>query len=67
MCMFAAMELTKELLDQINTRIAMLGIKKAHLAKRMGIDSVRYSQVMSGKRKLQPSEYKELKDCLGLS
>lgn len=57
---------TKEFKEKVDKRIASMGIKKSHLAEKMGLDSVRFSQTMKGIRKIQPNELNALNSCLGL-
>lgn len=56
----------KDFKEKIDKRISTLGVKKSHLANLMGLDAVRYSQTMSGKRKIQPNELNALKNYLGI-
>jgi transcriptional regulator with XRE-family HTH domain len=56
----------QQLKEKVQTRIKSMGIKKAHLAKQMGIGAVQFSQIMSGKRIIQPDELSVLKRQLGL-
>jgi antitoxin component HigA of HigAB toxin-antitoxin module len=56
----------QELFNAIQERITVMGLKKKYLAARMGIDPVRFSQVLAGKRKLKGQELRELKLALGL-
>lgn len=50
----------KELKRKVNRRIKTVGVRKAYLAKLMGLDAVRFSQTMAGKRKIQPKELRVL-------
>lgn len=51
---------------KIEDRISILGYKKVFVAQRIGLDKVRFSQTLSGKRKITPEEYTGLKNLLGL-
>lgn len=53
--------------EKIDKRISTMGIKKSHLATKMGLDPVRLSQTLSGVRKIQPNELNALNLCLGFS
>lgn len=57
---------TKEFKEKVDKRISSMGIKKSHLAAKMGLDSVRFSQTMKGIRKIKPDELNALNLCLGL-
>lgn len=50
----------------IEDRIEILGLQKKFVAKKIGLDAVRFSQTLAGKRKLSPLEYSGLKNLLGL-
>lgn len=56
----------KELRKKIEERISILGYKKNFVAQRIGLDKVRFSQTLSGKRNITPEEYTGLKNLLGL-
>lgn len=56
----------KELRRKINRRIKTIGVRKSYIAKLMGIDAVRFSQTMAGKRKIQPKELKVLMTYLSI-
>lgn len=56
----------KELRKKIESRISSLGVKKEHVAKQIGLDKVRFSQSLSGKRKFTLSEHVGLMRYLGL-
>lgn len=56
----------KELREQVENRIALMGLKKEHVAKRIGLDKVRFSQTLSGKRNITDQEIVALKLYLGL-
>lgn len=56
----------QELKEKVQGRIKAMGIKKAHLAKQMGIGPVQFSQILSGRRIIQPDELSALKRQLGL-
>lgn len=53
--------------EKVNQRIKSMGIKKQHLAKQMGLDPVRFSQTMNGKRNITADEFSILKSTLGIS
>jgi len=55
-----------ELKKNIETRIEVLGYQKKFVAKKIGLDAVRFSQTLAGKRKLTELEYTGLKNFLGL-
>ena len=52
--------------ENIESRIRLLGLKKSYVADRMGIEGVRFSQIMARKRKIQPHESAQLLKLLGL-
>lgn len=56
----------KELRKKVEDRITVLGYKKIYVAQRIGLDKVRFSQTLSGKRKITPEEFSGLKNLLGL-
>lgn len=56
----------KDLRKKIEDRISILGYKKKYVAERIGLDKVRFSQTLSGKRKITPEEYTGLKSLLGI-
>jgi hypothetical protein len=57
----------KELKAKIESRIKIMGLKKSFIASIIGLDPVRYSQTMSGKRNITPIELGKLKSYLGIS
>lgn len=56
----------EKLKEQVEKRISAMGYKKEHVAKQIGLDKVRFSQTLSGTRKLQPDEKSALLRFLGL-
>ena len=56
----------KDLRTSVESRICLMGVKKEHVAKRIGLDKVRFSQTLSGKRKITDLELTALKNYLGL-
>lgn len=58
-------KIDKEFKEKIDKRIAAMGVKKSHLANRMGLDPVRFSQTLNGVRKIQPNELNALNIYLG--
>lgn len=56
----------QKLREDIENRIELLGYQKKFVAKKIGLDAVRFSQTLAGKRKLTPLEYTGLKNFLGL-
>lgn len=54
-----------KLKETIVNRIEAKGLQKKHVAKVIGLDSVRFSQTLAGKRKLSPLELTGLKNLLG--
>jgi plasmid maintenance system antidote protein VapI len=57
----------KDLKEKIEARIKAMGLKKSHIANIIGLDPVRYSQTMAGKRNITPIELGRLKSYLGIS
>lgn len=56
----------KELKDKIEKRILSMGYKKEFIAKQIGLDKVRFSQTLSGVRKITSDEMSALCRFLGL-
>lgn len=56
----------KELKEKVEKRLALMGMKKSHLASKIGISSVQLSQTFSGSRKLNPEEETKLRLFLNL-
>lgn len=56
----------KELREKIEKRISSMGLKKEHIAKQIGLDKVRFSQTLSGKRKITSDEQSALFRILGI-
>jgi len=56
----------KELREKVENRIDIMGIKKSHLAKKIGVSSSQLSQIFSGIRKMQPEEETKLRLFLNL-
>lgn len=56
-----------KLRKEIEDKIASQGLQKKFVAKRVGLDQVRFSQTLAGKRKLTGLEYTALKSLLGLN
>lgn len=54
----------KELRNIVENKIAALGLQKKFVAKQIGLDQVRFSQTLAGKRKLSPLELSGLKNLL---
>jgi hypothetical protein len=59
-------KMDKDLKEKVEKRIVQLGLKKEHVAKQIGLDKVRFSQTLSGKRNITPSEYSALVNYLSL-
>ena len=53
-------------LERINERIEQMGIKKGHVAKKVGMHQVQLSYLLNGKRKMNDDQKKRLLDYLGL-
>lgn len=60
-------KINKEFKEKIDKRISSMGIKKSHVATKMGLDPVRFSQTLNGIRKIQPNELNALNLCLGFT
>lgn len=56
-----------KLKEEIENKIASQGLQKKFVAKRIGLDAVRFSQTLAGKRKLTIDEFSGLKNLLGLT
>lgn len=56
----------EKLREKVVKRIAAMGYKKEFVAKKIGLDKVRFSQTLSGVRKITPSEESALIRFLGL-
>lgn len=56
----------KEIRDKIEQRILSMGLKKEYVAKYIGLDKVRFSQTLSGVRKIKSDELSALYRLLGL-
>lgn len=54
----------KTLRDTIEKKISSLGLQKKYVANRIGLDAVRFSQTLAGKRKLSDLELTGLKNLL---
>lgn len=54
----------QELRDIIEKKISALGLQKKYVAKQIGLDAVRFSQTLSGRRKLSVLELTGLKNLL---
>lgn len=54
----------KELKGIIEAKITAFGYRKNYVAKQIGLDPVRFSQTLSGKRNLSPMELSGLKNLL---
>lgn len=52
--------------EKIESRIEIMGLQKKFVAKKIGLDAVRFSQTLAGKRKLTDMEYTGLKNLLTL-
>jgi transcriptional regulator with XRE-family HTH domain len=52
--------------DEIKKRIKMLGLKKEHVAKRIGASPSELSHFLNGKRGIDPLKLTELKNYLNL-
>lgn len=50
--------------NTIEKKISALGLQKKYVAKQIGLDAVRFSQTLAGKRKLSPLELSGLKNLL---
>lgn len=59
-------KMEKELRERIEKRISLMGLKKEHVGKQIGLDKVRFSQTLSGVRKITPDEHRILFKYLGL-
>lgn len=56
----------KQLREKIERKISSMGLKKEHVAKQIGLDKVRFSQTLSGKRKITSDEQTALFRFLGI-
>lgn len=56
----------KELRQKIERRISSMGLKKEYIAKQIGLDKFRFSQSLSGVRKITSDELSALLRLLGL-
>lgn len=56
----------KELRAKIENRISSMGFKKEFIAKQIGLDKVRFSQTLSGVRKITSDEKTALLRFLGI-
>lgn len=56
----------KELKEKIEKRISSMGFKKEYVGKQIGLDKVRFSQTLSGKRKITSDEQSALLRFLGI-
>lgn len=56
----------KDMRDKIERRIFDKGLKKEFVAKQIGLDKVRFSQTLSGVRKITSDEYAALCRILGI-
>lgn len=56
----------QQLKDKIERRIQLMGYKKEFIAKQIGMDKVRFSQTLSGVRKIKSDELSALLRFLGL-
>ena len=56
----------KQLREKIERKISLMGLKKEHVAKQIGLDKVRFSQTLSGKRKITSDEQAALFRFLGI-
>jgi len=56
----------KQLKERVEQRIRSMGLKKEHVAIKIGLDKFRFSQTLSGKRNLSSSEEAALLSYLGL-
>lgn len=54
----------KDLKIAIEKKISSLGLQKKFVAKQIGLDQVRFSQTLHGKRKLTDLEFTGLKNLL---
>lgn len=54
----------QELRTKIESKISALGLQKKYVAKQIGLDQVRFSQTLAGKRKLTTLELTGLKNLL---
>ena len=52
--------------NKIEKRIASMGLKKEYVAKQIGLDKVRFSQTLSGVRKITNDELSALYRFLGI-
>jgi len=52
--------------EEIKKRIKLLGLKKSHVAKRIGASNSEFSHFLSGRRGIDPAKYAELIVYLGL-
>lgn len=53
--------------EEIEKRIRLLGLKKSHVAKKIGASSSELSHFLSGKRKLNENKLFALRNYLGLN
>lgn len=53
-------------IEQVNKRIRMLGIRKSHIANKIGVKPSALSHYLNGNRGLKPEATTALKNYLGL-
>lgn len=56
----------EKLREQVEKRISAMGYKKEFVARQIGLDKVRFSQTLSGVRKISQDEKSALLRFLGL-
>lgn len=56
----------KDLKEKVEKRISAMGYKKEFVAKQIGLDKVRFSQTLSGVRKITSDEKSALCRFLGI-
>jgi len=56
----------QKLRDIVEKRISSMGFKKEYVAKQIGLDKVRFSQTLSGVRKITADEQSALCRFLGI-
>jgi len=56
----------KQLREKIEKRISSMGYKKEFVGKQIGLDKVRFSQTLSGARKITSDEKSALFRFLGI-
>lgn len=61
------MVITKDFLTNVEDKIRKRGLQKKYVAQQVGLDQVRFSQSLKGKRNFTPSEVSGLINFLGIT